>query len=293
MTRLLSIITLVLALALFPPAVLAVVSNNAVPGEFTYPIKRGLEDVIYAIASLNPNTKALFAKARSDRRFQEITVLLTQGKEVSKVLNELIEQTQAAANEISKVKNPAEEEKLISQLLESITKYDAGLAQVRQTEHQSNNQPTTPASLSPTAAPLLSPAPTPQASVPPVPGSGELEPAPESGLGSGSVPESGSELEPQISPSTVPSITPPSTTPTPSSVPPAQLLPPADSSSGNNDSDIDKTRNKLQKIKKQLQQQQQYKNTDLNKAQDKENKKDDKEKKNQQEQDKDKKDKKK
>ena len=46
MIKLLSIICLVLAIVLFPPAALALVSNNAVPGDATYPIKRALEVAI-------------------------------------------------------------------------------------------------------------------------------------------------------------------------------------------------------------------------------------------------------
>jgi len=132
MTRLLNIIILVLALVLSPPAALAVVSNNAVPGDSTYPIKRGLEDIIYTAASLNPVSQAWFAKARSDRRFQEITILITQGKDAKKTLNELVEQTQVTANQISQISDPIQREKLISQLSDSITKYDAGLAQISQ-----------------------------------------------------------------------------------------------------------------------------------------------------------------
>ncbi|MCL4366500.1 DUF5667 domain-containing protein [Patescibacteria group bacterium] len=165
MTKLLSIITLVLALVLFPPAALAVVSNNAVPGDSTYPIKRGLEDVIYAVASLNPNTKALFAKARSDRRFQEITTLLTQGKDASKTLNELVEQTRAAANQIDQVSDLTQRAKLTSQLSDSITKYDQGLSQVSQLRPQASPA-VQPSVLTQTPAPapliVLSPRPDPE-----------------------------------------------------------------------------------------------------------------------------------
>lgn len=132
MVKLLSIISLILALVFFPPAVLAVISNNAIPGDSTYPIKRGLEDIIYAVASLNPNTKALFAKARSDRRFQEVTTLLTQGKDANNTLSELVTQTQAAADQINQVSDSNQKGKLISQLSDSITKYDQGLSQVSQ-----------------------------------------------------------------------------------------------------------------------------------------------------------------
>ena len=61
MIRLLSIITLILSIVLFPPASLALISNNAVPGDSIYPIKRFLEDGIYAVASITPGTKAWFS----------------------------------------------------------------------------------------------------------------------------------------------------------------------------------------------------------------------------------------
>lgn len=131
--KLASIVLLIFVIALFPPAVLAVVSNNAVPGDTTYPVKRGLEDIIFAVASLNPATRAWFAAARSDRRFQEVTVLVARGKKAGDTLNELVEQTQIAANQIDQVSDPAQKAKLINQLSESITKYDTGLSQISQT----------------------------------------------------------------------------------------------------------------------------------------------------------------
>lgn len=164
MTRLLGVIILVLALVFFPPAALAVVSNNAVPGDSTYPIKRGLEDVIYAVASLNPNTKALFAKARSDRRFQEITVLLSQGKEAGQTLNELVEQTRNAANQIDQVSDSSQKQKLLRQLSDSITKYDQGLLQISQNKiaPAPSKQPAlTPSPILQTPLPSVSPAPAP------------------------------------------------------------------------------------------------------------------------------------
>ena len=75
MVRLLSTIVLILAIILFPPAVLALVSNNAVPGDSTYSIKRFLEDGIYTIASLNPG-EADDAK----KRFEEIKKRLEEEK---------------------------------------------------------------------------------------------------------------------------------------------------------------------------------------------------------------------
>lgn len=175
MTKLLGIISLILALVLFPPAALALVSNNAIPGDATYPVKRGLEDVIYAVASLNPATKAWFAKARSDRRFQEIKILITQGKKASETLSELVEQAQVAASQIEKISDPVEKEKFINQLSNSITKYDQGLAQVLQSPVSPPAFSPVPSSVdipvfsAPTPTPALVPSNTPLPSVTPAP----------------------------------------------------------------------------------------------------------------------------
>lgn len=162
MAKILSIVILVLVVALFPPAALALVSNNAVPGDATYPIKRGLENVIYAIASLNPNTKAMFAKARSDRRFQEITVLLTQGKQATQTLNELVAQTQTAADQINQVSDLNDKKQLINKLKDSITKYDQGLSKISQTK--TKEEP-----LSPSATIAPQPVVTPRLTTTPAP----------------------------------------------------------------------------------------------------------------------------
>lgn len=214
MVKLLGIISLILTLVLFPPAALAVVSNNAVPGDATYPIKRGLENVIYAVASLNPVTKAWFAAARSDRRFQEVTALIAQGKKASETLNELVEQTQMAASQIDKVSDPVQKAKLISQLSNSIAKYDANLSQT-------------------SASPSVQPAPLVVA-----PGSTLLP---------------SSAARPQIFPTSQSTVIQNSPTPLPAvSLLPSSTLVSSPNPSGNNDSDIDKARDELKRIKKKL-----------------------------------------
>ncbi len=127
MIKLLSIISLILALVLFPPAALAFISNNAVPGDATYPIKRALENVVVAVASVNPKTRAWFSQTRSDTRFKEFSALIAQGKKTTNTLNELVEQTDIAVSQISQVTDSAEKAKLIEQLSQSIDKYDQGL----------------------------------------------------------------------------------------------------------------------------------------------------------------------
>lgn len=161
--RLLSIISLILALVLFPPASLALVSNNAVPGDVTYPIKRTLEDGIYAIASLNPITRAWFSAARSDRRFKEFSTLITQGKSASNTLNELVVQTEVAASEIKKINDPIRRQQLLNQLSQSIDKYDQKLEEISQpapTLAQPSPTPAVTPSPTRTSPPAITPKPT-------------------------------------------------------------------------------------------------------------------------------------
>lgn len=175
MAKLLSILSLILAIVLFPPAVLAVISNKAVPGDTTYPIKRGLENVIFVVASLNPVTKAWFAATRSDRRFKEFTILVTQGKKSGETLNELVEQTQVAASQIAQVNDQVQKQKLIQQLSESITRYDQGLQQAsspvaplsQATPTPQPTQTSAPVVVQPTPRPTLTSQSTPAPTVPP------------------------------------------------------------------------------------------------------------------------------
>lgn len=217
MIKLLSILSIILAIILFPPAVLAVLSNNAVPGDGTYPIKRSLEDGIFAIASLNPTSKAWFSAARSDRRFKELSTLLAQGKSASNTLNELVTQTEIAATQITQVTNINQKEKLIEQLSQSIIKYDEKLQQVTPTQPLTTPKPTSMSTFTPAPTPEVTPVPMPI---------GKLRPTP--------TPEV--ILPPKPIPS-VPLIPSPTTLP---SVPPDQ------------DNDVDRARKRLEEIKKRL-----------------------------------------
>ncbi len=236
MVKLLSTISLVLAIILFPPAVLAVVSNNAVPGDLTYPIKRGLENVIYAAASVNPTTKAWFAGARSDRRYEEVSALLAQGKTVDQSLNELVEQTQVVATQINQVSDPVQKQKLIAKLSDSITKYDAGLAQASQKQSQSSG-------VTPEQVQAVTPAPvitTPPSAQPVIP----------------SQPQAAVKPQPSTFPQapTVPSTTAPQSTTAPNPATPLPTFvptPPPPSSNSN----IDRARDDLERIKNNLERQ--------------------------------------
>lgn len=169
MVKILSILSIILAIVLFPPAALALVSNNAVPGDFTYPIKRGLEAGIVKIASITPITRAWFSVERSNRRFRETTVLIVKGGNFSKTLDELVDQTVVAVKEINNVENPAQKKELVTKLSESIKKYDEGLAKAEQqleSNQASREAAAVPAPEPTTAAQAIQPAPTTAATQP-------------------------------------------------------------------------------------------------------------------------------
>lgn len=133
MLKILSIFVTVILIVLFPPAVLAFISNNAVPGDLTYPIKRKLEDGILAVASFNPTTKAYFQINRSDRRFKEATVLIRKNDTKTQIsLNNLTDQVSFTINDLKKITDNSQKKQLAQQLSESINEYDQTLANYQQ-----------------------------------------------------------------------------------------------------------------------------------------------------------------
>lgn len=245
MVKLLSTISLILALVLFPPAALALISNNAVPGDATYPIKRTLEDGIYAIASLNPITRAWFSATRSDRRFKEFSTLIAQGKSASDTLDELVAQTQVAAEELKKVDDPIRKQELISQLSQSIDKYSQKLEAVSIGSQPPPSQPSVVATPIPTTTPI-----PPRISPP----SGVTSPRPTATFRSTSTPQPSETLRP----------VPPSTNQTPFSP-----------QSPVDQKDLDDAKEKLEDIKDKLDKEE--KKSHQEKGEDKrENRKDDK-----------------
>src|SRR5260221_462979 len=155
MMRILSIIVLVLALLLLPPAVLAFISQDAVPGQNTYHIKRTLENGLLTLASINRNTKALFSIQESQTRFDEANKLLAEGHLTPENLNDLVSQTAQAAREIQQVQDPVQKKELSAKLSASIVSYQKQLTQVSTQLAQVNNQMQSETQVA--AAPTLKP----------------------------------------------------------------------------------------------------------------------------------------
>lgn len=132
MWQLLSKILLGLTVALIIPTVLVLVSQNSVPGDSTYPVKRALESVIIKLASVNPSTQAFFNVDFSQRRYIEAVALIKRGDSADQSLQELVTQTEEAATSIAEVGDPAAKQKLVVDLSAQIDEYKKGLVGLEQ-----------------------------------------------------------------------------------------------------------------------------------------------------------------
>lgn len=105
MARILGILVFIFMVVMLIPTGLVLASQNSVPGDTTYPIKRKLEDVIISVASLHPTTKAYFRVDFSKRRFKETTELILRGhkEDAVKSFNDLNSQTQQALDDVTKL----------------------------------------------------------------------------------------------------------------------------------------------------------------------------------------------
>lgn len=241
MLKLLSILSIILAIVLFPPAALALISNNAIPGDATYSIKRTLEDGIYVVVSLNSTTKAWFAAARSDRRFKEFTTLVAQGKKGEETLNELVEQTQVAERQIAQVADVNQKQKLVQQLSDSIQKYDQGLQQLSTSSSEN-------------LAVVEQTAPVPQITATPMESGSSSQPKPTVAPIIQPSPNSVSVPRPALTPAPAGASLIP--TPAPTSIP---VLRPVDTS---NQGQIDEARRQLEEIRRRLAEQQSQSNSE-------------------------------
>ncbi len=172
----------VILFALLPLTVLIFLSQDSIPGDFFYPVKRGMENVILAAASVNPATRAAFTTDLTAARFKEAQSLVISKSNISG-LSTFVDEVQAAQLEVTNLKNDTERKTLEEKLTVKIEEYQNGLSALSaKTEQniiaynpQENILPTsTPIPPTPTMTP--SPAPriinaqlSPQPSSAPIP----------------------------------------------------------------------------------------------------------------------------
>lgn len=144
MPKILATIILVLSVMLFPPAVLAFISQNAIPGESLYPVKRKLEQGLLLIAATHPNTKALFSTNLSSRRFNETKVLIAKGDSEKAItsVDELVIQTSTTTSEIKKIPSVASKKGLAKEFKKSLKEYNQELTKTSQKLNPSKRETT-------------------------------------------------------------------------------------------------------------------------------------------------------
>lgn len=131
MVKLLSLLVLVLMLVLLIPTGLVIASQNSVPGETMYPIKRTLENTILIAVGITPWSKAYFQTSRSNSRYKEVRILLDRNENALTTLNELVAQTDDAASAIDNV-SEGDRKELREQLIKQLEQYNVTLVAYQQ-----------------------------------------------------------------------------------------------------------------------------------------------------------------
>lgn len=122
--------TWVILFALLPFTVLIFLSQNSIPGDFFYPVKRGLEGMVLAAASVSPTTRAAFRTDLTTRRFDEAEKLLL-GASGTTGLKDFVTEIQAAQNEVSAISDPVKKQELQQKIQTSVTEYEKRLGTVK------------------------------------------------------------------------------------------------------------------------------------------------------------------
>lgn len=123
---------------LFAPfTLLILLSQNTVPGDLFYPVKRGLEGIILTAASASPATRVAFRTDLTERRFKEAEKLLLAKADTS-ALDSFILEVQSTQTEIDALSNVLENQQSSEKLIAKIDDYQVKLTQI-QAQTQSNS----------------------------------------------------------------------------------------------------------------------------------------------------------
>lgn len=245
--------TWVVLFAFLPVTVLIFLSQNTVPGDLFYPVKRGLEGVVLAAASVNPATQVAFRTDLTERRFDEAAKLLVRKSDAA-LLSDFIQEVQTAGEAVNNLSDEKDKEELTEKLIAKIDEYQTKLVQVE-------------AQVASTQQQIAFKIPTATPTAPVIPTVSETNPAsgvsptssplvPTSGPGTPTIAPTGmpspTQSKTQISSVTLtPTPSPASRPPTATKVPPAPTITPVPPS-GDVGREIDDTQKKLKEIKERL-----------------------------------------
>lgn len=170
MRQYLDLTTWIVLFALLPVTVLILLSQNTIPGDLFYPIKRSMENVILAAASVSPSTKVAFRTDLTQRRFSEAQQLLVSKGDTA-AYNDFVTEVSSAQLDSSALSNPKDKLESSDKLIAKIDEYQTQLTQVQNqvqiaqaTQPGQQTQPTsTPlTSFNPQQSPLQTAVPQPE-----------------------------------------------------------------------------------------------------------------------------------
>lgn len=128
--KILNITTGILIVLLAPFTVAAIISQNAIPGDSLYPLKRSLENMVLTAAAVSPATRAAFRTDLANRRFIEAQKLLVDKRDASG-LTDFVSEIQITQLELQRVSDPKQKEELTKKLIVSIAQYEEKLSYVQ------------------------------------------------------------------------------------------------------------------------------------------------------------------
>ena len=126
----------IILFALLPITVLIFLSQDSIPGDFFYPVKRSMENVILAAASVNPATRAAFRTDLTQARFKEAQSLVVSRSNASG-LTTFVDEVRGTQLEVASLKNDAQRVKAEEKLAAKIQEYQNGLSTL-ETKTQQN-----------------------------------------------------------------------------------------------------------------------------------------------------------
>lgn len=142
MRKFLNLTSWVLLFLFAPFTLLILLSQNSVPGDLFYPVKRGLEGIVLAAASASPATRVAFRTDLTERRFKEAQKLLL-AKADTTALDSFILEVQSTQEEVDALSSTLQKSQATEKLIAKIDDYQVKLTQI-QAQTQSSlqiNQP--------------------------------------------------------------------------------------------------------------------------------------------------------
>lgn len=160
--------------AMLPFTILVLLSQNALPGDFFYGVKRGMETVVLAAASVNPATRSAFRTDLAKRRLNEAETLLLANLD-NRGLGEFVTEVYAMQKEAEQITDAVQKQQALQKVQEAIVEYKEQLAAVK-TQVIAKRQ-IYPTSVPPTAIPTQYQAPQPTNTPVPLPTNTPLPPS--------------------------------------------------------------------------------------------------------------------